>query len=140
MIQLIRKIFLLCVSSIFLLTSIMLIIIALICADLPTVADLIGVTHNPLIVIRDCDGVILNSYGDPRGQDVQLNEISDHAINALVALEDSQFWFHNGINLKGIFRALLNDLKELKLMEGGSSITQQLAKNLLFTEIGVVSL
>lgn len=54
--------------------------------------------------------------------------------NAVVAAEDHRFYSHNGIDLLAIGRALWNDLRSLSFVEGGSTITQQLAKNMLFTQ------
>lgn len=54
--------------------------------------------------------------------------------DAVVAAEDHRFYTHNGIDLLAIGRAVWNDLKSLSFVEGGSTITQQLAKNMLFTQ------
>ena len=51
---------------------------------------------------------------------------------ALVAVEDRRFYKHNGFDIIGMGRAIYTDLKEKKLLEGGSTLTQQLAKNLYF--------
>lgn len=64
---------------------------------------------------------------------IPLNEIPRHLINAVIAVEDAQFYQHRGINFRGIARALLANLRALRPVEGGSSITQQLAKLLLLT-------
>jgi len=64
---------------------------------------------------------------------VPLEKISSHFILAVIATEDSQFYEHHGINKRGILRAIISNLKAGKIIEGGSSITQQLAKNLFFT-------
>ncbi len=55
-------------------------------------------------------------------------------INAVVAVEDRRFFEHNGIDLISITRAVIKDIKERELVEGGSTITQQLAKNTYFTQ------
>lgn len=55
-------------------------------------------------------------------------------LNAVVAVEDHRFWGHCGIDPLAIGRAAWNDLKSFSLKEGGSTITQQLAKNLYFTQ------
>lgn len=51
---------------------------------------------------------------------------------ALIAVEDRRFYKHNGVDIIGIFRAIYNDIKAWELLEGGSTISQQLAKNLYF--------
>lgn len=64
---------------------------------------------------------------------VPFNKISKHLINAIIAVEDAQFYRHRGINFRGIARALLANVRALRPVEGGSSITQQLAKVLFLT-------
>ena len=55
-------------------------------------------------------------------------------INAVIAVEDRRFYKHNGIDPISIGRAIITDIKEMSLAEGGSTITQQVAKNNLFTQ------
>jgi len=62
----------------------------------------------------------------------EYEKISRTLINAVVAVEDKRFFHHNGIDIFGTGRALLNAVKTGKLTEGGSGITQQLAKNIYF--------
>jgi penicillin-binding protein 1A len=57
------------------------------------------------------------------------NEISDRMVQAIVAVEDRRFWEHRGIDLRGIARALWADIRQKKVVEGGSTITQQFVKN-----------
>ncbi|CBE68896.1 MAG: PBP1A family penicillin-binding protein [Candidatus Methylomirabilis oxygeniifera] len=64
---------------------------------------------------------------------IPLDTIPRHLINGVIAVEDAQFYQHRGINFRGIARALLVNLRALRPAEGGSSITQQLAKLLLLT-------
>jgi len=55
-------------------------------------------------------------------------------LNAVIAAEDHRFYEHNGIDVLAICRAVYNDIRTLSFAEGGSTITQQLAKNLYFTQ------
>jgi len=64
---------------------------------------------------------------------IPLDKIPRHLINGVIAVEDAQFYQHRGINFRGIARAALVNLRALRPAEGGSSITQQLAKLLLLT-------
>ncbi|KKT20931.1 MAG: hypothetical protein UW04_C0016G0001, partial [Parcubacteria group bacterium GW2011_GWB1_43_8] len=64
---------------------------------------------------------------------VPLADISRHIKNATIAIEDSSFYQHKGIDVSGIFRATLVNLKSGKLSQGGSTISQQLVKNTLLT-------
>lgn len=63
-----------------------------------------------------------------------INELPQIYIDAVVAVEDHRFFQHNGIDIVSISRAIFNDIKAMKFVEGGSTITQQLAKNAYFTQ------
>lgn len=65
---------------------------------------------------------------------VRIGELPEFYIDAVISVEDRKFRTHGGINLKSIARALLYDIKSLSFEQGGSTITQQLAKNLWFTQ------
>lgn len=54
--------------------------------------------------------------------------------NAVISVEDHRFYKHNGIDIIAITRAIINDIKAMDFVEGGSTITQQLAKNMYFTQ------
>ncbi len=63
-----------------------------------------------------------------------IDELPDDYINAVIAVEDRRFYKHNGIDIISIGRAVVTDIKEMAFVEGGSTITQQIAKNNLFTQ------
>lgn len=65
---------------------------------------------------------------------VSIDELPDYYINAVKAVEDRKFDTHCGINVMSICRALWHDIRTLSFEQGGSTITQQLAKNLFFTQ------
>lgn len=62
-----------------------------------------------------------------------LDEIPKDVQNAFIAIEDSRFWSHNGIDVKGIFRAFFNGMTQGEFDEGASTLTQQLLKNQVFS-------
>ena len=64
---------------------------------------------------------------------INFKDIPPRVIEALVAIEDTQFFEHNGINQEAISRAIIKDIKAMKLVEGASTITQQLVKTMLLT-------
>ena len=64
----------------------------------------------------------------------KYSELPQDYINAVLAVEDRRFFDHNGINIISIFRAMITNLKEKRAAEGGSTITQQLAKNIYFNQ------
>lgn len=64
---------------------------------------------------------------------VRLDELPDACIASIVLIEDERFFQHRGIDLRGIARAAVADLKALKMVQGGSTLTQQLVKNYLLS-------
>ena len=64
----------------------------------------------------------------------KISNIPDIYKDAVIAVEDHRYYVHKGIDIIAIGRALLNDIRARELIEGGSTITQQLAKNMYFTQ------
>jgi penicillin-binding protein 1A len=79
------------------------------------------------------DGSVLAERGTAGRPFVRLEEISPWLVGAVVATEDRRFWEHSGIDPVGLARALVANLRAGGTVEGGSTITQQLAKNLYLT-------
>lgn len=82
----------------------------------------------------------LDRYGNRVGErgirhndSLQLEDFPDHLVKAVLATEDRRFYEHFGIDIPGTFRALGANLRAQSVVQGGSSITQQLAKNLFLT-------
>ncbi len=68
-----------------------------------------------------------------RHQWVRLQDISPNLVKAVTIAEDDKFWSHGGFDMEGLEEALLRNLEEGRLVAGGSTISQQLAKNLFFS-------
>jgi len=64
----------------------------------------------------------------------KYEEMPENYIDAVIAVEDRRFFEHNGIDLRSITRAIIKDIQTMSLVEGCSTITQQLAKNTYFTQ------
>ena len=64
---------------------------------------------------------------------VKREDLPDHLVNGLLAVEDRRFFEHSGVDLRGIARALLANLQAGKAVQGGSTLTQQLVKNFILT-------
>lgn len=107
--------------------------IGYICYDLPDISTLGEVKKKPSIVIKAEDGTILGTIGDNYGEYVPYNQIPKSLIDAVVATEDRNFFHHFGIDPWGLMRAVWVDLRAHKMVQGGSTITQQLAKNVFLT-------
>lgn len=65
---------------------------------------------------------------------VKLQELPQIYLDAVISVEDHRFYKHEGIDIIAIGRALFNDIKAMSFVEGGSTITQQIAKNEYFTQ------
>jgi len=74
------------------------------------------------------DKLIANVFKDQHRIYVNFDEIPIGVIEALVAIEDTEFFDHNGINIDAILRAIIKDIKAMAFVEGASTITQQLVK------------
>ncbi len=97
-------------------------------------------THDDWLSQNDYSVVFLDRYGNEIGKrgilhndSVPLDEIPDHMIKATLATEDRRFYTHYGIDFMGTFRALIENMRNKAVVQGGSSLTQQLAKNLFLT-------
>lgn len=77
---------------------------------------------------------LLIPFGEQKNQSpIPLHQMPQHLKDAFIAIEDERFYTHSGIDFVGIGRALITNVKALKLEQGGSTITQQLAKNVFFS-------
>ena len=80
------------------------------------------------LILHDDSGAIFARRGGCVDAPVRLSELPKHLIDAVLAMEDRRFYYHLGIDPKGILRAALNNYRAERIIEGGSTITQQLAK------------
>lgn len=102
--------------------------------NLPDVRVLRNYIPSETSYVYDVNGTLLDSIHDEANREVvQLNTISPDLKRAVLAIEDSYFFSHHGINPSGIARALLANLEEGQTVEGGSTVTMQLVKNLFLT-------
>ena len=88
---------------------------------------------NPSITIRSKDGVTIARYGSLHSKPEQLGSLPTSLINAILSIEDRNFYTHPGIDISAIARAMVINLQHGGIVQGGSTITQQLAKNLFLT-------
>jgi penicillin-binding protein 1A len=85
------------------------------------------------VTFLDRYGNEIGKRGIRRADSVPLEEMPDHLIKAVIATEDRRFFDHFGIDILGTFRALVENLRANAVVQGGSSISQQLAKNLFLS-------
>lgn len=84
--------------------------------------------------IYSADGVLLARIAEEYREPATLEEIPKHLINATIAKEDRRFWQHSGVDWRGAARALWVNLTEGDIKQGGSTLTQQLARNVFLTQ------
>lgn len=107
---------------------------------LPNVDKITSVIPSETTKIYSADNVLLaDLHKEENRSVVHLSEIAPDARNALVAMEDSRFFSHHGIDLRGIFRALSKDIVKGRAVEGASTLTQQLARNIFLTREKTIS-
>jgi penicillin-binding protein 1A len=103
-------------------------------AHLPPIQSLEIPKRPPSVLILGLTGATLATRGDMGGAEVPLRELPDYAPKAFVAIEDRRFYSHHGIDPWGILRAGVRDVLHRGATQGGSTLTQQLAKNLFLTQ------
>jgi penicillin-binding protein 1A len=120
-------------SSVFALGFIVLAALLHFASGLPSVRGLETASRQPGITIKTEDGLTLASYGDVYGQYVPYEQIPKHLIRAVLATEDRRYFDHNGVDVLGIARAMVANVRAGRMVQGGSTITQQVAKNVFLT-------
>ena len=109
-------------------------VLAWIFVHLPPIQSLEIPKRPPSVLILGDNGATLATRGDMGGAAVPLRELPDYVPKAFVAIEDRRFYSHRGVDPLGITRALVADVIHRGTAQGGSTITQQLAKNLFLTQ------
>ena len=101
--------------------------------DLPDVEEATRLPRSPSLTLEASDGSFLAAIGDLYGEPLHIDELPPHMVEALTAIEDRRFWHHWGVDPLGIARALFVNILEGEVRQGGSTITQQVAKNLFLS-------
>lgn len=100
---------------------------------LPSDGDLLIPKRPPNIAILDENGILIANRGDTGGAAVKIGSLPPYLPKAFVAIEDRRFYSHWGVDPMGVLRALTHNLSGGGAVQGGSTLTQQLAKNLFLT-------
>jgi len=103
-------------------------------AHLPPIQSLEVPKRPPTIKIVDATGQVIATRGTMGGGVVLLKDLPKHVPQAFIAIEDRRFYSHYGVDPIGILRALAANVLRRGVSQGGSTITQQLAKNLFLTQ------
>ena len=109
-------------------------VIAYQASKLPPMQTLVVPKRPPTVTILGDDGSRLATRGDMGGVAVPIGELPAYLPKAFVAIEDQRFYSHFGLDPEGLARAVVTNLTSRRLRQGGSTLTQQLAKNLFLTQ------
>ena len=101
--------------------------------DLPHPAAALEATRRPGVTLLDTEGGVLARSGDLYGETVRVRDLPAHVADAAIAIEDRRFRRHPGIDPIGLARAAFVNVTQGRVVQGGSTITQQVAKNLFLT-------
>jgi penicillin-binding protein 1A len=103
-------------------------------AHLPAIQALEIPKRPPTIQIVGFDGSVLATRGEMPGANVSLKDLPPYLPRAFIAIEDRRFYSHYGVDPVGIARAAVANILHRGVSQGGSTLTQQLAKNLFLTQ------
>ena len=101
--------------------------------DLPRPETALDAARRPGLSLEDRQGRIFATFGDVVGEPLRLADLPPALPQAAVAVEDRRFYRHGGLDLIGVARAIYVDVGSGRLVQGGSTITQQVAKNLFLS-------
>ena len=98
--------------------------------DLPDNSNLETPTRPTNITLTDSGGRAIATYGDLYGEPLRLADVPPYLVQAIVAAEDRRFFDHGGFDPVALARAVVANVRAGRVRQGGSTLTQQLAKNI----------
>jgi len=101
--------------------------------DLPDTSSLYQVDRQPSITYLDRNGALIATRGTQQAPPADLDALPDYVPAAFIAIEDRRFYYHPGFDPIGMSRAMVRNMRAGRVVQGGSTLTQQLAKNLFLT-------
>ncbi len=107
--------------------------VAVVFLRMPSLDDILHETRPAAIVFLDRNGNEIRSAGRIMGMPVSTDSVPPHVWQAIVAIEDKRFFQHGPVDIRGIMRAIMSNIVHGRVAAGGSSITQQTAKNVFLS-------
>ena len=101
--------------------------------QLPDIRALDTIKKQQGITIETVDGRVIANYGDVYGNYIPYEQLPKSLVYAVIATEDRRFFEHHGVDIIGIPRARVTNVRAGRLVQGGSTVTQQVAKNVFLT-------
>jgi penicillin-binding protein 1A len=101
--------------------------------DLPDIHQVTQPPRRPSVTMQAEDGTVIARFGDLVGDHVALKDLPVYVPQAIIAIEDRRFYHHFGIDVWGVMRAMTRNVFAGHMVQGGSTLTQQLAKNLFLS-------
>ncbi len=101
--------------------------------DLPRPEAALDAARRPGLTLQDRGGATFATFGDVVGDSLRLRDMPAYLPAAAVAVEDHRFYRHFGVDLVGVARAIATNIRAGRMVQGGSTLTQQVAKNLFLT-------
>jgi penicillin-binding protein 1A len=102
--------------------------------DMPNPARAVTTARRPAIVLLDPDGQQVARFGDVAGRVVLPAALPAYVPGAFIAIEDRRFYAHGPFDIEGILRAMVLDAVHRRVVQGGSTLTQQVAKTLFLSD------
>ena len=103
-------------------------------ADLPKIPDLRAYRPKTVSTFYAEDGTVIGVFYKEKRFPVSVDSLPPHVINAFLAAEDARFFSHTGVDLFGVIRALITNVKAGNYAQGGSTITQQVTRNFILSK------
>lgn len=101
--------------------------------QMPSLDSILKETRPAAVTFLDVDGREMRSSNRIMGDPVSVNSVPPHVWQAIIAIEDKRFFQHGAVDIRGMTRAMVSNLAHGRMAAGGSSITQQTAKNVFLS-------
>ncbi|MCL2537890.1 MAG: transglycosylase domain-containing protein [Alphaproteobacteria bacterium] len=101
--------------------------------QMPSLDSMLRETRSPSITFVDKDGYEIRSYNKIMGSPVSVENLPPHVWQAIIAIEDKRFFNHGAVDMRGFIRSVISNMRAGSVVAGGSTITQQTAKNIFLS-------